>query len=445
VQAFDALAKAVDARPSAVESLGDRCRREKWPASVRSCIAKAGAADLAAKCVEPVYGLDKPEPPLAMSEAVKKQVADGGVRALYFGVDGAIKKRVTEYFAGTEVPLAVHDRLAEVELVTTYRIAKDEVVVLVRQTNEGERSYSIELDKKKMTRFDKEVSAVVTKLMRETRRFYVTTGHGEMGGDRKTTSLDKRLAELHFEKVGLDRVNLTDGMPDNAVIVAILGPEHEFSKDEQETLGRYLDRGGALLVAFDPKGIKTLGALDARLGVKLAPGHLADDKSFLPQRGAVSDHAIIVTNKFSAHASTTALSRASNQGLVLLDASALDAVPTTAKKTTVIRTAESTFLDRDGDFTFDDGKEKRQSYDVAVAVEDKFRALVLGDVDLFADAAVQSGAGRMNVIMIGGPLFIDAVRWLAGEEVFAGEIVADEPPEKPDPNAAVLDEIRALP
>jgi hypothetical protein len=44
VQAFDALAKTLDAKPSAVISLGDTCRREKWPAKVRSCIAKADSA-----------------------------------------------------------------------------------------------------------------------------------------------------------------------------------------------------------------------------------------------------------------------------------------------------------------------------------------------------------------------------------------------------------------
>ena len=105
---------------------------------------------------------------------------------------------------------------------------------------------------------------------------------------------------------------------------------------------------------------------------------------------------------------------------------------------------ESAWLDRNNNYTFDEkaaegeAAEKRDRYNVAAAVEgaktkgadgketDGFRALVYADVDLFADAVVDAGFGQRALVMIGGPILEDAVRWLGGEEVFAGEVITED-------------------
>ena len=77
--------------------------------------------------------------------------------------------------------------------------------------------------------------------------------------------------------------------------------------------------------------------------------------------------------------------------------------------------------------------EKKQKWNLAAAVEgpkvggkDGFRALVYSDADLFADVLAPGAMGRSQVRLLSGNLLNDAVRWLGGEEVFAGEIVSED-------------------
>jgi hypothetical protein len=446
--AFDALSKRLEEEPEAVTSLIGVCEQEKWPGKARSCVAAAHDGDEAAKCIAPVYGIKPPTPPMP-SAAVKKRFVPGSVRALYFSTATADEKQYVEgYFKALGMPLTTHDRLVEVEPAQKYKVTKDSTLVLVRETPSGELTQTIDLGNRlrdPLKRLDREVSYALAKIMRDHRKLFVTSGHGEMGPERKTTRLDQTLAMLQFVKKDLAAADLAKDVPADANVVAILGAASELSADEQASLGRYLDRGGALLVTFDPKGIGSLGALDVRLGAKLATGHLVDDKNFLPQKAAVSDRQFVVTNKFSAHPTTTSLARAIDKGFVLVDGGALEAVPGSPKTTVVVKSLESSWLDLDGDYTFDEGVEKRQAYDLGVAVEAKYRSLVLADADLFADVLVNSSVGgRASVVMLSGPLFSDAVRWLAGEEAFSGEIVHDEPKQEPNPGERVLDHLRRL-
>ena len=103
-----------------------------------------------------------------------------------------------------------------------------------------------------------------------------------------------------------------------------------------------------------------------------------------------------------------------------------------------VSTMDSAFLDYNNNFSFDASLEKRQRWNLGVAVEgpklkdkdgkdkDGFRALVFSDADLFADALVQSGMGRAAVVLVSGPLLDDSIRWLGGEEQFVGEAVSED-------------------
>ena len=51
---------------------------------------------------------------------------------------------------------------------------------------------------------------------------------------------------------------------------------------------------------------------------------------------------------------------------------------------------------------------------------------MFADADLFADVLVQNAMGRAAVVMVSGPLLDDSVKWLGGEEVFAGEVVSED-------------------
>jgi hypothetical protein len=290
-------------------------------------------------------------------------------------------------------------------------------------------------------------------------------GHGEVNDpstidpalkgkvrQRQTQVFRKRLSDLGYDTKNLGLIDLAREVPKDATVVIVLGPAQPLQPAELATLDRYLAGGGRVLFALDPQGEATLGSLEGRLGVRFDGGSITDDRSFLPQRGNKADRGFALTTQFSAHASTTALSRAIESGLPLVDSGALLDVPFTGdaakdppRKTFVIRSMETAWLDRNHDFELNDKPsadgapaEKRDRYNVAAAIEgsklkdakgeeiDGMRAMVFADVDLFADAVMDAGFGQRALVMIGGPLLEDAVRWLGGEEKFVGETVSED-------------------
>jgi hypothetical protein len=167
---------------------------------------------------------------------------------------------------------------------------------------------------------------------------------------------------------------------------------------------------------------------------------MVDDKEFMPSRMTVADRRFVITTQFSAHASTTSLSRSGGKGLIMVDAGALEEIPFTSKgeapkKTITIRSMDSSWLDLEEpqNFRFDSATEKRQRWSIAAAVEgpkisgkDGFRALVFSDVELFSDVLVPGPQGRPVPILLSGPLLGDSIKWLGSEENFAGDIVSED-------------------
>jgi hypothetical protein len=390
---------------------------------------------------------------------------------LFFPETNEVKEQVKDYFeslasfSGGKMSIETHDRFVDAELAGKYKVTKDGVIVLVKGTGDKEKSQTLDVDIEiekarkgsgKLRNFDKEVNSILMKVARDKRKAYVMTGHGEINDqesvpvdlkgrvpERRTTVFKKRLGELNYEVKDLGLIDLAKDVPDDATLVILLAPTLALQPAEWEALDRYLVKGGRVMIALDPKAEPSMGMLEGRLGLKFLPADLTDDQAFLPQRGTPADRRFAITQQFSAHASTTSLSRSVDKGLVLIDSGALEDVPfsnpaAAPTKTVTIRSQESAFLDYNNNFSFDASLEKRNRWNLAAAVEgpklkdkdgkdkDGFRALVFADVDLFADALVSSGMGRAAVVLVSGPLLDDSVRWLGGEEQFVGESVSED-------------------
>ena len=385
---------------------------------------------------------------------------------LFFPEANEAKEYVTAYFqtladSTGNVQILSHDRLAEADLAAKYNVTKDGTIVLVRGARKpvtldipAEELKDVEkLRKSKTLRtFDGKVNKELMKLARDKRKAYVMTGHGEMNDpesvpselkgkvpERRVTKFKEKLGALNYEIKDLGLIDLAKDVPDDATIVIMLAPTIALQDAEWAALERYMDKGGRVLITLDPKADGNLGQLEGKFGLKMVPGDLTDEQAFLPQRGSPADRRFAITTQFSAHASTTALSRSVDKGLILIDSGALEDVPFTdaknsPKKTVTIRSMESSFLDLNNNFTFDKDAEKKQRWNIGVAVEgpkmsdgkDGWRALVFADTDLFADALVQNAQRQAAVIIISGPLLDDSIKWLGGEEVFAGDIVTEE-------------------
>jgi hypothetical protein len=385
---------------------------------------------------------------------------------LFFPEANEVKDQVRGYFQTLasdtgRLAVEVHDRLASAEIAGKYKAVKDGTVVMIRGTGDKEKTQTIDLDPdiakarsstSKLRNLDREVNSALIKLMRDKRKAYVTVGHGEMNDpesmpaelkgkvpERTTTSFKRALADLNYEIKNLGLMELGKDVPDDATVLIILSPTVPLQPGEWESLVRFLDRGGHLLLALDPKGQIGMGPLEGKFALKMLPGDLTDEVQFLQQRGKLPDRRLVLTNQFSAHASTTTLSKLVDRGILLIDAGALDDVPFTGKpdqapkKTITIRSMDSSFLDTNENFAFDSATEKKQRWSIAAAVEgakvtgkDGYRALVFADVDFFADLYGRDPLGRIAPVLASGPLLGDAIKWLGGDEMFTGEVVSED-------------------
>lgn len=181
-------------------------------------------------------------------------------------------------------------------------------------------------------------------------------------------------------------------------------------------------------------------------GVKYQPEILANERQHVRVRYNDSDRTRLISNSFSSHASVSTLSRNSPRAAVVLFGSAsLDQLePSGFKLDFTVRSMTGTFQDANRNYSHDAASEKSQVFNLAAAVTKplgearakpepkkddtgkkgekpdakadepkEFRSFVLADADAFSDFV-------MGEVMGNQVLFVDAVRWLVGEESVQG-------------------------
>lgn len=429
---------------------------------------------------------------------------------LFFPQPSQVADEVEAYFKQLaektgKVLIERHDRTVSPGLAKDYKVTVDGTVVLVKGETPEEKAareeenktpgtkdpkkiakskYEIRMPahekltlptefararRDKLREFDADVQKALMKVVRAKRVAYLSVGHGELN-DPKSAGLgeavDPQARSALFKQIlGIlnYEVKTWDGfgkpVPDDATILFVLGPRQPLLEEDLTAIDDYLDRGGALFMALDPRRRADLGSLEGRLGIRFDRTPVADDKEFFIERRNAADHRSVVTNQFSSHASVTTLSRAGvNAGIPMLEAGNLQDADfmveegqAPPKRTYVIRSMSTSFLDKpsegapQGNFQFDKGDEKRNRYNLAAAIEDPsrgapkgtpaekveddnpydapvekapggrgMRAMVFADVDIFQDSAIARFQGLQYVVR-------DATLWLGGEESLTGE------------------------
>ena len=192
-----------------------------------------------------------------------------------------------------------------------------------------------------------------------------------------------------------------------------------------------------------PPGVEALAGL-AQL--KYSPTVLANEHSHIRLAFNNSDQTRLVSNSFSSHASVSTLSRnAPAASVVFFGAGSLErANGATAKIDFAVRAPTGTWADRNKNFVQDKDTEKTQAYNIAAAVSKpvlvgapaappptpknpakkqpetkEMRAFVVADTDAFSDLVMSNVPGNQYFLA-------DAVRWLVGEESFAGAETSEE-------------------
>jgi hypothetical protein len=283
---------------------------------------------------------------------------------------------------------------------------------------------------------------------------------------------------------------LGSDVPADADAVVVLGPSDAFSAEEIGSLSRFADRGGHLLLALDPESSSNMNLVGAEESADAVPSaapaapapsakpagsaapppsapklpvppHLAalvgitgltyqpelvtNETQHVTARANPSDRTRLQTGSFSSHASVSTLSRNSPRAAVLVfGAGSLDKPQNLAGKVDfTIRSPGSSWGDTNKNFKLDKDIEKTAVFNLAAAVtrpvagaapeppkpdakgKDKqpepkeMRAFVLADVDALSDMVL--GNWTANQV-----LFVDAMRWLVGEESYMGSTNTEE-------------------
>lgn len=359
------------------------------------------------------------------------------VEALLFFPSGSdVGREVRPYFdqlaaiSGGRLTIRTVDQALDPALAESLRIRENGFVAL----RMGEATQTVRIGddidraRRELSRLDAKVLEHLTKLTRGDRQIYLLIGHGEASvrdRDRPFRDLsqfkDQILGPLNLRtsNFGLAEGS-TDAVPDDAGAVVVASPETELMPEELETLKRYWDGGGRLLVLADPADDPP-AALLAHLGLKAGEGLLAHESRHLRQTLGLADRALLYSNRYGSHASMKTLARAAVPIFVpgVRAIEKLDGAST--EVTTLVRSYPDTWADLDGDRVFDEGEESRAVYDLAVAVTGPqgARAVVVGDVNLLSGTVLrQSDANKQFAY--------DVMRWLVGEEELAGSIESEE-------------------
>lgn len=158
-------------------------------------------------------------------------------------------------------------------------------------------------------------SAILSLVAPDVPMVYFVTGHGEAaldsvggGTDRGLRILEEALKRENMETA--DTSLLSGQVPDDATVIAIIGPTTAFTEAEIDALGGFLDNGGRLLVALDPliepPGVMRPTRLEAMLaerGVVVRDDLVVDPSRRLP----FYDLSAVYLEDFPAHALTNGL------------------------------------------------------------------------------------------------------------------------------------------
>jgi hypothetical protein len=345
--------------------------------------------------------------------------------------------------AAPQLKVSQHDRLLSPAVAKEAKVTGDGMVVLSRGASRETLNVGADMKASagKLKTLDADFQKALLKVLREAHVAYFTVGHGELNEAKDAAAAEGHTAKglrklFESQNYTVKDLGLTQGLgseiPADATAVAVLGPTQALLPEEVAALQRYADRGGHLLLGLDPDAKVDHRPLAAAVGIVWSPTPIAHEKPLVRRRFNNSDRAIIVTNRFSSHASVSTVSRNSaRMPVVFPGASSLEKGSGDHKVDFAVKSLGDVFEDRNGNLE-KDADEKRAAFNVAAAVSrpaaapagwkgkdpPELRAFVIADADALSDAAF---GNEPNIFFAA-----DVLRWLGGEESFSGAITNNE-------------------
>ena len=265
---------------------------------------------------------------------------------------------------------------------------------------------------------------------------YVTDGHGERSvsgrseGDLPGLGDFKTLLENQgfvLRPLGLAE-GLGHNVPDDAAVVAIMGPTRSFAPQETAALAAYLGRGGHVLACLDPDREGDDEALTTLLSVEVSRARVGNPHYQVRAEHQSSSPFNLVTVRASGHPSVHSLeAHPGRLGLIFLGAGSVTPSPKGspgAQVTPVVHAMPDSFIDRNGNGRPDPDERPSLNIPLAAAVEwpqqgdAQARAIVIGDVDLATDGVLRNVGNSY--------LLSDAMGWLSQSPRLAHGVHSEE-------------------
>ncbi|MDX2021663.1 MAG: Gldg family protein [Deltaproteobacteria bacterium] len=367
---------------------------------------------------------------------------------LFFPPANEVHEEVESYFDDLKqksklLVVETYDQAINPAKAKELGVSGNGIIVVGRDKLREQIAIPLEMERARdqLKRLDEEVNKRLLGVTRAARVAYLTQGHGErspssMGDTDKRDTIGLIRGLLLDQGYEVRDLGLADGLgsavPDDATIVMVIGPKEPFSPEEATSIERYIDRKGRVLLALDPESGQKFDNLLNHLGLTFSTTNLAHDQIYATRTFATSDRVNLISANYSSHVAVTTLSKYGRRLPVVF--------PTTGSldngtdpgglvnRRFTIHADAKTWNDVNGNFEFDSGTEVRRAYELAAVVtkrtasavlpEEEGRAVVLADSDALTDLAVRN---QGNAAM-----FVDAVRWLGGEESISGRINNEE-------------------
>jgi hypothetical protein len=353
---------------------------------------------------------------------------------LFFPAGNDVDEEMRPYFdqlteaSGGTVTVERHDQALSIALAEELKLNDNGWVVFQEESEPVKFKMKLELNRAKrdLKKLDSLVQKNLLKATRGQRVAYMITGHGEASHRtkdnnwRKLSKLKKLMQNQSYKLKDLGLVQgLADGVPDDADLLVLAGPMQALLDEEAAAINTWTTAGGQLMVLVDAEADAPTNILEP-LGLTATPGRIADPKKRYPGKSPY----LIITDRYGTHPAIETLSKA-RVGIVLPAPIGFSEIPSApGKRTVLVRSYGSAFADANKNGTQDAG-EKTRVQNISYAIEggegeNAWRAVVIGNVSFVSDNAVEGGWSNNAV------LFVDAVRWLAGEEALAGETNSEE-------------------
>jgi len=263
------------------------------------------------------------------------------------------------------------------------------------------------------------LSAILRITSEEKRIVYFLQGHGEKELDNIENSGLLRVKNI-LESLGYDVKPVsflkTNGVPDDADVVVVPGPEKDFFIEDLNDMNEYLEKGGALLILVDPNNLPNLEQFCRQFGINLGKGVVVDKSKRIPG----SDFLVTLVEQYSNHEITAEIDSVSIFPL----SRSVNVSGIKRKEINIIplaRTDEKSWLETDlvnlfnnGIPLFDELKDEKGPLTIAVAGELRNyqkedqqyygRLVIIGDSDFATNNYFDQGANA--------DLFVNSVLWL---------------------------------